>query len=134
MERRIGLLVSALQVPDGLLFGSVPDCGHVFPDLLVESCEPFPFLLADAGLPLLVYDLVETLVQEDGEALAAVFGCGDVIGVVVGYLADIIGDIGHKGDDRTTGVGHPAVKRAIREIEEDPHSTIRPAYPVKPYR
>ena len=48
--------------------------------------------------------------------------------MVVGYLADIIGDIGHKGDDRTTGVGHPAVKRAIREIEEDPHSTIRPAY------
>lgn len=46
--------------------------------------------------------------------------------MVVGYLADIIGDIGHKGDDRATGVGHPAVKRAIREIEEDPHGTIMP--------
>lgn len=45
--------------------------------------------------------------QEDGEALAAVLGCGDVIGVVVGYLADIIGDIGHKGDDRTTDGGYP---------------------------
>lgn len=31
-------------------------------------------------------------------------------------------------DDRATGVSHPAVKRAVREIGEDPHSTIRPAY------
>ena len=72
MERRIGLLVSALQVPDCLFCGPVPDGGHVLPDLLVESCEPLPILWADAWLPLLVYDLVETLVQEDGEALAAV--------------------------------------------------------------
>ena len=72
MERRVDLLVSALQIPHSLLCGSIPDGGHVLPDLLVESCEPLPFLCADAGLPLLVYDLVETLVQEDGEALAAV--------------------------------------------------------------
>lgn len=33
--------------------------------------------------------------QEDGEALTAVLRCGDVARVVVGYLADVIGDIGH---------------------------------------
>ena len=74
----------------------------------MESCEPLPFLLADAWLLFLVYDLVETLVQEDGEALAAVLGCGDVIGVVVGYLADIIGNIGHMGM-----IGQPTL--AIRQ-------------------
>lgn len=63
----------------------------------MESCEPLPLLPADAGLPLLVYDLVESLVEEDGEALAAVFRCGDVRGAVVGYLANVIGNVGHKG-------------------------------------
>ena len=97
MERRIGLLVSALQIPHSLLCGSVPDGVHVLPDLLVESCEPLPLLPADARLPLLVYDLVEPLVQEDGEALAAVLRRGDVAGVVVGYLADVIGNVRHMG-------------------------------------
>ena len=90
-------LISALQVPDCLLCGSVPDGGHVGPDLLVESCEPLPLLPADARLLLLVDDLVETLVEENGEALAAVLRGRHISGVVVGHLADVIGDIGHMG-------------------------------------
>ena len=35
--------------------------------------------------------------------------------MVVGYLADVIGDV-HALDDRTTDAGYPAVKRAMREI------------------
>ena len=89
-------LISALQVPYCLLCGSIPDGGHVGPDLLMESCEPLFLLRADARLLLLVDDLVEPLMHEDGEALTTVFRYGDVARVVVGYLADVIGDIGHK--------------------------------------
>ena len=101
-------LVFSLQVSDGFLCGSVPDGGHVGPDLLVESCQPLSFLWAEAWLLLLVDDLVEPLVQEDGETLAAVLRCADVRGVVVGHLGDIIGDIGHMGM-----IGQPAL--VIRE-------------------
>lgn len=46
--------------------------------------------------------------EEDGEALAAVFWRGDVAGVVVGYLAYVIRDVGHKGM-----IGQPAL--VVRE-------------------
>lgn len=85
MEQRVALFVFAFQVPDCLLCGSVPDGGRVGPDLLVDRRKSLPLLPADSWLPLLVYDLVEPRVEEDGEALAAVLGDGDVIGVVVGF-------------------------------------------------
>ena len=47
--------------------------------------------------------------EEDGEALAAVLRCGDEAGVVVGYLADVIGDV-HALDDRAADAGYPGVK------------------------
>lgn len=59
----------------------------------METCEPLPFLRADARLLLQVDDLVEPLMQEDGKALAAAFRRGDVRGVVVGYLADVIREV-----------------------------------------
>ena len=87
--------VPEFDFSDCLLCGSITDGGHVCPDLPMETCEPLPLLRADAGLPLLVDDLVEPLVQEDGEALTPVLRCGDIRGVVVGHLGDIIGEIGH---------------------------------------
>ena len=75
----------------------------------METCEPLPLLWADAGLPLLVDDLVEPLVQEDGEALAAILRGWHIAGVVVGHLGDIIGDIGHMGM-----IGQPTL--VIREL------------------
>lgn len=45
-----------------------------------------PPLPADTWLPLLVYDLIKSLVEEDGEALAAVRRCRIASWAVVGYL------------------------------------------------
>ena len=50
-------------------------------------------LFAETGLLLLVDDLVETLVQEDGQPLPFVVGGGHIAGVVLRYLGDVIGDI-----------------------------------------
>lgn len=61
----------------------------------MDCRHPLSLLWADAWLPLLVYDLVESLVEENGEALAAICRCGDVAGVVVEYLTDVIRNVGH---------------------------------------
>lgn len=90
-------LISPLHIPDCLLRGSITDGGQVGPDLLMESCQPLPLLPADARLLLLVDNLVETLVQKDGKALAAVLRGRRIAGKVVGHLADVIRDIGRRG-------------------------------------
>ena len=87
--------VSALDLPDCLFGGPVPDGGQVCSDLLVDGGEALAVLPAEFGLLLLVDDLVEPLVQEDGQPLPLVIGGGCVAGVVVGDLGDIIRDIGH---------------------------------------
>ena len=50
---------------------------------------------AESCLLLLVDDLVEALVQEDGQPLPLIIRRGDVGGVVVGNLGDVIRNIGH---------------------------------------
>lgn len=54
-------------------------------------------MIAAIWLVFLVDDLVELFIQKDGEALAVVVWGRDVAGVVVGYLADVIRDVGHMG-------------------------------------
>lgn len=56
------------HIPDFLLRSSVPDGGHVGPGLLVNAAR-LSLPVADASLLLLVDDLVESLVGENGEAL-----------------------------------------------------------------
>ena len=87
--------VFSLDLPHGLFGGPVSDGGQVCSDLLVDGGEALAVLPADAGLLLLVDDLVEALVQEDGQPLPLGVGCGCVAGVVVGDLGDVIRDIGH---------------------------------------
>ena len=69
--------VPALNLPHCLLGCSVSDLCKVGSDLLVHAGEALAVLPADAGLLLLVDDLVEALVQEDGQSLTAVTMCGD---------------------------------------------------------
>lgn len=45
----------------------------------------------------LVDDLVELFMQKDGESLFAALGPRKVTGVVVWYLAYVVGDVGHMG-------------------------------------
>lgn len=52
-------------------------------------------LSAESGLLLLVDDLVETLVQEDGQLLSLGVGGWRVAGMVVGDLADVIRGVRH---------------------------------------
>ena len=58
--------------------------------------QALAILSAEAGLLLLVDDLIEALVQEDGQPLPLIIRRGDVGGVVVGNLGDVIRNIGHK--------------------------------------
>lgn len=51
---------------------------------------------AESCLLLLVDDLFEALVQEDGQPLPLIIRRGDVGGVVVGNLGDVIRNIGQK--------------------------------------
>lgn len=46
-------------------------------------------------LVFLVDDLVELFMQEDGEALFPVLWCWDIIGMVVGDLADVVWSVEH---------------------------------------
>ena len=71
LSRIVGLPapVPALDLPDGLFGGSVPDGGQVGSDLLVDGGEALAFMPAESCLLLLVDDLVEALVQEDGQPL-----------------------------------------------------------------
>ena len=87
--------VFSLDLPHGLFGGPVSDGGQVCSDLLVDGGEALAILPAEAYLLLLVDNLVEPLVQEDGQPLPLVVGGGDKPGVVVGYLGDVIRDIGH---------------------------------------
>ena len=87
--------VPALDLSHGPFGGSVPDGGEVCSDLLVDGGEALAVLSAESCLLLLVDDLVEPLVQEDGQPLPLIIAGGDVPGVVVGDLGDIIRDIGH---------------------------------------
>lgn len=98
--------ISALDLPHGPLGGPVSDCSEVCSDLLVDGGEALAVLSADAGLLLMVDDLVESLVQEDGEPLPLGVGGGHIAGVVVGDLRDIIRDIGHNMDDRPERLIH----------------------------
>ena len=61
--------ISALNLSYGLLCGPVPDGGQVGSDLLMGGSKALAVLSAESGLLLLVDDLVETLVQEDGQPL-----------------------------------------------------------------
>ena len=87
--------ISALDLPHGPLGGPVSDCGQVGSDLLVDGGEALAVLSAEAGLLFLVDDLVEPLVQEDGQPLPLIIGGGDETGVVVGDLGDVIRCIDH---------------------------------------
>ena len=87
--------VSSLDLPYGPLGGPISDGGKVCSDLLVDGGEALAVLSAEACLLLLVDDLVESLVQEDGQPLPVGVGGGHVAGVVVGDLGDIIRDIDH---------------------------------------
>ena len=51
----------------------VPDSGQICSDLLMDTCGVLMVLPAEAGLLLLVDDLVEKLVKEDGQPLPRIF-------------------------------------------------------------
>ena len=87
--------VSALDLPDCLFGGPIPDGSQVCPDLLVHGEQALAVMPSESGLLLMVDYLVEALVQEDGQPLPLIIGGGDETGVVVGDLGDIIRDIGH---------------------------------------
>ena len=87
--------VFSLDLPHGLFSGPVSDVCEVCSDLLVHSGEAIAVLSAESGLLLLVDDLVEALVQEDGQPLPLGVGGGCVAGVVVGDLGDVIRDVVH---------------------------------------
>ena len=76
--------VSSLDLSDGLLGGPVPDGGEAGSDLLVHGGKAHAVLPAEAGLLLLADDLVEPLVQEDGQPLPLIILGGCVAGVVLG--------------------------------------------------
>lgn len=76
--------VPALDLPDGPLGGPVPDGGEAGSDLLVHGGKAHAVLPAEAGLLLLADDLVEPLVQEDGQPLPLIILGGCVAGVVLG--------------------------------------------------
>lgn len=61
--------VFALDLPDCLFGGPVSDGGVVCSDLLVHGSEALAVLSAESCLLLMVDDLVEPLVQEDGQPL-----------------------------------------------------------------
>ena len=92
--------IPALDLSHGPLRGPVPDSGQVCSDLLVDGCQALAILFAESGLLLLVDELVEALVQEDGQPLPFVVGGGHIAGVVLRYLGDVIGDYRLYLDDR----------------------------------
>lgn len=81
----------------------------------MDGGEALAVLPAESCLLLLVDDLVESLVQEDGQSLPLVIGGWCVAGVVVGVLGDVIRDIGH-----TWMIG-----RAYRQIGHRVNSTMK---------
>lgn len=58
-----------LDLPDGPFDGPVPDSGQICSNLLMDTCGVLMVLPAEAGLLLLVDDLVEKLVKEDNQPL-----------------------------------------------------------------
>ena len=88
-------MVFAFKLDDVCFSGAVSYGGEVFTDLLVLCFELFLLLFAVPWLVFLVDDLVELFMQEDGESLFAVLGRRKEIGVVIWYLAYVVGDVGH---------------------------------------
>ena len=84
-----------LYISYSFLGDTISYCSEVGSDLLVHDGQALAILSAEAGLLLLVDDLVEALVQEDGQPLPLIIRRGCVAGVVVGDLGDVIRDIGH---------------------------------------
>ena len=87
--------IPTLDLPHGPLCGRIPNLCEVGSDLLGHGGQALAVMPAESCLLLLVDDLVEALVQEDGQPLPLIIRRGDVGGVVVGNLGDVIRNIGH---------------------------------------
>lgn len=95
VDHTLYMPVSALDLPYGPFGGPVSDVCEVCSDLLVHGGEALAVLSAEAGLLLLVDDLVESLVQEDGEPLPLIIRRGYIAWMVFGDLGDVIRDVSH---------------------------------------
>ena len=96
MGKQPGLkAILALQVSDFALPGPIPNRSNIHLHLPVQSSQALAFLPGQSRLVFLVDDLVEALVQEYRESLSPVGRGGDVVGVVVGYLRNVIGEVSH---------------------------------------
>ena len=86
-----------LYISYSLLGGPVSYCGKINSDLLMHDGRALAILSAESGLLLLVDELVEALVQEDGQPLPLALRSGCVAKVVVEDLGDVIGNVAIPG-------------------------------------